>query len=89
MWVTGLGEQLLWPSPKFTQVFEIGSSSVAVKLILTLAPSFAEGGAVTITIGARSFTVSIAVLEPVPVLFVALTVTVKSLLGVVIVAPRW
>ena len=89
MWDTGLAAQTLEPSPKFTHVLEMGSSSVAVKLMLTLAPSLALGGAVTVTVGARSCTVSVAVLEPVPVLFVALTVTVKAILGVVIVAPRW
>jgi hypothetical protein len=41
-----------------------------------------------VTIGARSLMVTDAVFEPVPALFVAFTVMVKTLLGVVIVVPR-
>jgi hypothetical protein len=62
-----------------TQVFEIASSSAAVKLRVTGEPSLTGLGKtlVIVTTGARSFTVTDAVLEPVPPLFVAFTVIVK------------
>src|SRR2546425_4037330 len=81
-WDTGLAAQTLEPSPKLTHVLEIASSSVAVKLILTLAPSLALAGAVTVTVGATSLIVIDAVFEPVtPAASVALTVMVNALLA--------
>ena len=83
----GIGQYFAAPATdeqlaRFTQVLEIASSSVAVKLMLTLAPSFAEAGAVTVTVGAISLIVIDAVLEPVmPAASVALTVIVNALLA--------
>ena len=75
-------EQLLEPSPKLTQVLDIASSaSEALTVTVTVAPSLAGLGEtlVMLTVGARSFTVSVFVPEPVPAVFVALTVIVKIL----------
>src|SRR2546428_13260540 len=72
--------QTLEPSPKLTQVLEIASSSVAVKLMLTLAPSLALAGAVTVTVGAISLIVIDAVPQPTTATAsVAPTVIVTSL----------
>ena len=70
--------QTLEPSPKFTQVFEIASSSVAVKATDTVVPSTAVDGAVIVTEGAASVMEIEAVFEPVRAeASVALTVIVK------------
>ena len=81
--VCGLAPQELKPSPKLTHLVVTASSSVAVKLTETVVPTLAEFGETLtiVTVGARSLTVTIAVFEPVPALFVALTVTVKTLLS--------
>ncbi len=63
----------------------VPSGSVAEKVTVTVWPVVAGlgVGAFTVTVGGRSFTVSMAVMEPVPALFVADTVMVKTLLVVV------
>jgi hypothetical protein len=63
-----------------TQVFEIASSSVAVKPRVTGEPSLTGLGKtlVIVTVGAKSLTVSVVVLEVVrPAASVAFTVIVK------------
>jgi hypothetical protein len=75
--------QLLEPSPKLTQVFEIASSSVAETVTVTVAPSLAGLGEtlVMLTVGARSFTVKdvAAVVVVRPAASVALAVMLKTL----------
>jgi hypothetical protein len=62
-----------------TQVFEIASSSVAVKPRVTGEPSLTGLGKTLaiVTTGAKSLIVAVFVFEPVPPLFVAFTVIVK------------
>ena len=68
------------PSPQLTLMDEmIPSGSVAVKVTVTVWPVSAGFGLAvdTVTVGGRSFTTSVAVADPGPALFVAVTVIVK------------
>jgi hypothetical protein len=70
------------PSPQSTLIDEIvPSGSVEVKLAVTVVPVRAGLGEMlpTVTVGGWSLTVSEAVPEPGPALFVAVTVMVKLL----------
>jgi hypothetical protein len=73
----------LEPSPKFTQVLLIASSSDVVTVTVTSDPSFADDGALTLTVGARSLIVMEAAVEVVlrPAASVALAVILKALLA--------
>ena len=75
--------QLLEPSPKLTQVFAIASSSEVVTVTVTRLPSFADPGALTVTVGARSLIVMEAAVEVVdrPAASVAFAVILKTLLA--------
>ena len=79
-WVKGAVQELL-PSPKLTQVFDIASSSEALTVTVTVAPSFAGLGETLVieTVGARSFTVRLTAVEVVerPAASVAFAVILK------------
>ena len=68
------------PSPQLTEKEAIvPSGSDAENATVTVCPVLAGFGETfeTVTVGGRSLMVSVAVLDPVPALFVALTVIVK------------